>query len=363
MTSTLGQHTDVSAQKIAQDRGASFVATGASQTRAKRIGDRDKTAARLLRAAVERSYDAEVDIDWDEPWLEEKLFYPPHRLTLYGTRIWDKLSPEQRVELGKHEMVRVFSFGILVEGVLSVMLYRNIADGTLVDDSTRYMLTEIGDETRHSIMFSRAVNKIGVEPTLFPPFVTKAVMGVISLLPLGAWSFGWTLLFEEVLDRLQREAVPDEEIQPHLRQVFKIHVLEEARHITFAREELVRSYQAANRVRQGLDRVLIAAATALVAPLTFWPGLYRRAIGMSAFRGFLAVQLGRNYSENVQFMCEPMVRFFHEAGLVRGWLTTRIWRLARALPDDIYEDVVGRPRKERTPSLLGKAVRRLVGAA
>ncbi|ADG96899.1 conserved hypothetical protein [Segniliparus rotundus DSM 44985] len=361
MTSTLEPHVNTGAARAAQAIGTTL-STGASQTRAKRIGDREKTAARLLRSSVERSYDAEVDIDWDEPWLPGKLFYPEHRLTLYGTRIWDQLSPEQRVELGKHEMVRVFAFGILVEGVLSVMLYRNIAAGNLVDDSTRYMLTEIGDETRHSIMFSRAVNKIGVEPALFPPRITKMIMGIVSNMPLGAWSYGWTLLFEEVLDRLQREAVADDTVQPHLRQLFKIHVLEEARHITFAREELVRSYQAAGRVRKGLDRLLVAGATALVAPLTFWPALYRRAFGISAFRGFLAVQLSENYRANAQFICEPMIRFFHEAGMIDGWFTKRIWKLSRALPDDVHEDVFGEPRKESTPSLFGRILRRLVGA-
>lgn len=336
------------------------VAAGASQARAKRIGDREKTAARLLRSAVERSYDAEVDIDWDEPWIDGKYFVPMHRLSLYGTRLWEALSPEKRLELSRQEMASLFSFGIFAEAALSSILFRCVATGELANDTTRYMLTEIGDESRHSTMFSRAINKLGVEPLLLPRWFTQAFMALVNIVPTGAAIYGWTLLIEEILDRFQREATLSEDLQPHLRQLMKIHVLEEARHITFAREELVRSYQSAGRFSKALQRVLIALVGVVILPLLFHPAAYRRALGISPLRGLLVAQMNPNYRTNVRFACEPMLRYFHEAGLVQGKATLALWKVTRALPDDIYEEAFGAPRPQKTPSFLGRAVRKLL---
>ena len=52
--------------------------------------------------------------------------------------------------------------------------------------------------------------------------------------------FAGTLFVEEVLDQLQREAMRDDERPAATRMVNKIHVTEEARHVRYAREELLR---------------------------------------------------------------------------------------------------------------------------
>lgn len=96
--------------------------------RRKTVGDRNRTAQRLLRSTAERSYDGEVDIDWDAPLDPEKQWIPEHRQSLYGTGLWDKLTQEQRDELGKHELVSVLSFGIYAEAGLSTMLLRMLTD-------------------------------------------------------------------------------------------------------------------------------------------------------------------------------------------------------------------------------------------
>ena len=71
-----------------------------------------RLADRLLRSTAARSYDPELDIDWSAPPQEGKVFLPEHRSTLYGTTMWQRLSPDQRRELGKHEAASVAAFGI-----------------------------------------------------------------------------------------------------------------------------------------------------------------------------------------------------------------------------------------------------------
>ena len=51
---------------------------------------------------------------------------------------------------------------------------------------------------------------------------------------------GAALVGEEIFDALQRQILDDPELQPIVRRLMRIHVTEEARHIQFAREGLLR---------------------------------------------------------------------------------------------------------------------------
>lgn len=299
----------------------------------RRPADIQKSAGRLLRSSAEKSYDAEVDIDWDSPWAPDKTWLPEHRTSLYGTKIWQRLTPAQRVELGKHEIVSILSFGIYAENFLSSALLRTAARGDLTDDKSLYALAEVGDESRHSTMFARLINKTGIAPYKLPiGSLTFAKM--LHFIPLGPSVSGATLLIEEILDRGQREAMNDEQLQPHLRQLMKIHVLEEARHITFARVELVEGMHRRRKVTRAWHRGVLAVIANLSYPILINPRVYR-SIGIHPMRGFIACQFGPHYRENLQFMSEPMIRFFQEAGMLDGKITRWLWRLSRSLPDDL----------------------------
>lgn len=324
---------------VSTGSGLAVTTDGAAQTKRRSVGDRQKTAARLLRSSAEKFYDAEVDIDWDAPVQEGKRWLSEHRVSLYGTKLWDKLTPEQRVELGKHEIVSILSFGILAEAGLSTMLFKTVlTSDNPADDAVRYSLTEIGEETRHSVMFSRAINKAGLKPYLVPKFIRRSITTGAGLIPIGPSAWGGTLLIEEVLDRGQREVMNDPEVQPHLRQLMKIHVLEEARHITYAREELVRSMDKLGPVGKAFHRVLLGVMVNGVFPVLVNPLVYR-SVGINPVRGFLTAFLSDQYVRNAKFISEPMLRFFYDAGMIEGRLTRRLYRLSRALPEDILAEL------------------------
>lgn len=295
--------------------------------------DLQRSAGRLLRSSAEKFYDAEVDIDWDSPWVPGKKWLPEHRTSLYGTKIWHRLTPAQRVELGKHEIVSILSFGMYAENFLSSALLRMAAKGALTDDKSLYSLAEVGDESRHSTMFARLINKTGIAPYKLP-IGSLTFAKILHFVPLGPSVSGATLLIEEILDRGQREAMNDETLQPQLRQLMKIHVLEEARHITFARIELVEGMRRRNRVTRAWHRGVLAVIANFAYPILINPRVYR-SIGVHPLRGFIACQLSPHYTENLQFMSEPMIRFFHESGMLDGTVTRWLWRLSRSLPDDL----------------------------
>src|SRR5215813_8759584 len=118
--------------------------------------DRERTAQRLLTSSADKFYDPDVDIDWSAPPVEGLHYQPEHRISLYGTALWDRMSEQQRVELGRHEVASVASNGIWFEVILMRMLLKEVYANDPTTSHVQYALTEIADECRHSTMFGKA---------------------------------------------------------------------------------------------------------------------------------------------------------------------------------------------------------------
>ena len=223
------------------------------------LADRSQTATRLLRSSASHSYDPEVEIDWDAPLLPDAYFVPERRSSLYGTALWDGLSPEQRRTLTKHEVASIASLGVWFETILMQLLIREYYKQDPTAPHAQYALTEVADECRHSVMFGRMIEKLGC-PVYRVGAFDNGLGKWIAATATGPRMYAAILIAEEILDALQREASTDETVQPLVRMVSRIHVIEEARHVRYAREELARQVRAAGRKRLAYDRVVIARA-------------------------------------------------------------------------------------------------------
>ena len=197
---------------------------------------REEFSDRLLKGSVKKSYEPVVDIDWDAPLDPEKFFLPPRLVSLYNTPMWDEMTRAQQIELSRQELVNTLSAGIWFENMLNQSLLRTILHEDPTSRSTHYKLTELGDETRHMVMFGKAIERIGAKPVRPRRFHRM----IINTLPL-AFQYGsmlWiaALIGEEIFDSLQRQMMDDPELQPIIQRLMRIHVTEEARHIQFARD-------------------------------------------------------------------------------------------------------------------------------
>src|SRR6195952_5749099 len=141
------------------------------------------------------------------------------------------MSDEQRIELTKHEVASVASVGIWFETILNQMLLRSLYDRSMTDAHARFAFTEVADECRHSMMFGRLIETLGC------PDYGPGRLAPPSNPPL---SCAGALYVEEILDALQREAMNDERVQPLVRAVNRVHVIEEARHMRYPRDETAR---------------------------------------------------------------------------------------------------------------------------
>lgn len=289
-----------------------------------------KKAAQLLVASARHSYDPRVDVPWDEPLEEGKWFLPERRISLYGTPLYDSLSPEQKLLLSREELASSLAAGVWTEHVLLHLVSRYAYPRDITSPQVQFALTEVADEVRHMIMFARLVERIGSQ---FYPVSARTQRNGLLLKTFAPVPALWAMLLltEEFFDRFQREQAADETVQPLVRTVARIHVVEEARHISFARTELERFVPTLSRPRLELLRRFLAGVVQTIRHDRYNPLMYQRA-GLDPK---VAVQVGRNNPTgrvNAAYGAERLAPYYRSIGLIGG-RSERVWREAGWLTD------------------------------
>jgi P-aminobenzoate N-oxygenase AurF len=276
----------------------------------------DQIAQRLLRSTAARSYDPELEIDWSAPLREDAWCFLEQRCSLYGTAIWDELTPAQRLELSKHEVASVAGTGIWLELILMRMLTRLAYSGDVTSGRIQYALAEVAEECRHTIMFARMIETLGT-PAYHPGPAIRALGRFFSASANGPAMWAAILLGEEITDRFQREMADDDSIQPLVRMVNRIHIVEEARHIGFAREELRRAVDRTPAALLPAHKYLIARLAYIIARNLVSPDVYK-AIGLDPRAARRAALANPLHHETIRFGGEKITTFLAEQGLVGG---------------------------------------------
>lgn len=275
---------------------------------------REKVADRLLKSSAAKFYDPEVDIDWAAPLPDDKRFQIERRCSLYGTELWDRLTPEQRRELGKHELASIASNGIFFELLLMRMLLKEIYFADPTTRHVQYALTEIADECRHSVMFARYVERTGA-PAYGPIPIVHRLGRLLPVIGYGPALYGSILVAEEILDRLQRESMADESVQPLVRMVNRIHVLEEARHVTFAREQLTRLVPKLSRAELWYQRWLLAVVSFAITRTLINPRVYA-TVGLDPAHARRVALANPNFQQTLRWAGTRIMAFLSDAGMV-----------------------------------------------
>jgi len=302
--------------------------TATGTTRPLTLPEREHTAARLLQASEKHSFDPIVDVDWDAPLAEDMPFAPLHRSSLYGTAMWNGMSAGQRIELTKHEVASIASVGIWFESVLMQMLIRHTYDRDPTSGHVQYALTEIADECRHSVMFARMIEKLGC-PAYGPGRTAHALGRFFKATSTGPLTFGATLYVEALLDTLQREAMDDPAVQPLVRTVSKIHVVEESRHIRYASEELARQCERLSAPARACMKIALAVSATLATANLIHPRVYA-AVGLDPATARREAARNPHWRATKAWMARKVVAEFDRIGLIDG-PARAVWSRARLL--------------------------------
>ena len=289
----------------------------------------DPVSERLLQSTARHSYDPVVDIDWEAPLVDGLWFMQPERMSLYGTPMWDTLSEEQRIELSRHEVASISSVGLWFELILMQMMVRDLYDEDPRSARMHYALTEIGDECRHSLMFGKAIDRCGA-PAYGPTPRLHRLGRLMKTVGYGVSGYASILVAEEILDRWQREVMGDDRVQPLVRMVSRIHVLEEARHMTFARDQIERMLPRLNRATIAWHQAMLAQTAFLVARGLVNPAIYE-AVGLDPVAARRAALANPRYQETMAWMGERVTGYLDGLGLIPRH-QRRLWRRSLLMP-------------------------------
>ncbi|SOD71443.1 para-aminobenzoate N-oxygenase AurF [Jatrophihabitans sp. GAS493] len=274
----------------------------------------EDVARRLLASAATLSYDPATEVDWDEP-LDPSLYgLNPEWSTLYGTALWDEMSEEQRITLTRHEVSSIMSTGIWFEMILQQMVLR---DQYAKEHSTaefRFALTEIADECRHSIMFSRACEKMDANG-YFPNRLSVEAGRIFAGTATGEISYAGILVAEEVLDVMQRDWMRGENVLPLVRTTSKIHVVEESRHMKFARQEIRERMDGVGAGRRYRSGVVIAVAANIIVSNMVNKRVYAAA-GLDTKRALAEAKSNPHRKAMMRSSCVHLMEFLSESGLL-----------------------------------------------
>lgn len=290
----------------------------------------DPVSDRLLRSTAKQSYDPDVDIDWSAPPKPDTFWMQPERMSLYGTPMWESLSREQRITLSQHEVASIASVGLWFELILMEMLIRDAYRSDPRAARTHYVLTEVAEECRHTIMFGRAIGSFGV-PAYGPRPHLRQLARVYPTIARGAAAYASILIGEEPVDRWQRDAMKDERLQPLMRMVSRIHVLEEARHVTFARTELEKELKRISRAERLVAQTLTAQGAFIMMRSLVHPQVYA-SVGLDPHQARKVALGNEHYRGTIAWMGEKVMPYLAEQGMVGGGHNRRTWQASFLLP-------------------------------
>jgi hypothetical protein len=200
--------------------------------------------ARLSRQSVEKHFDAYGDVSWDEPAYRidpaDFRWEIPADTGLGATEWYRSQPPDLRARIGLHGIAANMKAGLQFESILKRGLLEyafGLPDGS---PEFRYVYHEVIEEAQHSLMFQEFVNRTGLAvPGLTWDLKLGARRAMRMARTFPALFFVFVLGGEDPIDHVQRTALRSgRELHPLLERIMRIHVTEEARHLSFARQYL-----------------------------------------------------------------------------------------------------------------------------
>ncbi|MCX4768239.1 diiron oxygenase [Streptomyces sp. NBC_01285] len=271
-------------------------------------------ARRLLGSAAKLSYDPATEVDWNTPLNTDHHGASPEWSTLYGTAYWQELTEAQRKALTRQEAASVAGTGIWFEMILQQMVLRDMYAKDPTDPRFQWALTEVADECRHSIMFARGAAKLGA-PAYRPHRAVVELGRAFKTLAFGEAAYAAILVAEEVLDVMQRDWMRDERVAPFVRTINNIHVVEESRHMKFARDETRRRLRDAGPVRRHINSLVVAIASYYIVTSMVNRDVYANA-GLDGERARAEAGTNEHHKSLMRSSCSGLMEFLASARLL-----------------------------------------------
>ncbi len=278
---------------------------------------------RIIESAHRKSFDPYKQIDWSVPFDCSRFYVPEDLVTLYGTQLWERMSHEERVRLSMHEAASTLATGIWFENLLSFKLMDYLTNVSPHDPHFYWMQIEVADECRHSMMFAEVIKRTGV-PWYRPRFAGAMAFFTKHLMPKVSMMMS-TLVAEAVTDYLNRRIAQDPQCHPAMRELSRIHIIEEARHLGYAREWLKSNWPRLTAVQRAFARRDALISTRIMCSILVHPDVYRNC-GLPDLARKIAAANPCAKKTILEASAE-VARFLSELGVITERLAPK-WRAA-----------------------------------
>lgn len=176
-------------------------------------------------------------IHWDRLSTEE-YWLPPEAISLHGVPEFMALPEAERMRLSHYEFLGFIEAGLWLEGMFMERIARSMRQDARHRGALKYRLHELREEAGHSLMFLELMERSG----LSLPYRRHSRLRLANLFgrhaPLESLGF-WmaTVIGEDIPDRLNRYIRHNsQQVCPVIVEVSTLHLIDEARHVTYARE-------------------------------------------------------------------------------------------------------------------------------
>lgn len=222
-----------------------------------------------------RSADPFLDIDWADVELasSEAGLGLAAGDPLAATEWYRSLPDSERAVVGLARITTSLTTAAQFENILQRGLLHRALYMSLNEPEHRYIHHEVIEESQHTLMFAELVRRAGADPRGMPRSLRRLAEWLIPVLARlsPVVFFSMVLAGEEPLDMIQRRALRDEDLHPLVAEVMRIHVSEEARHISYARAAIRDEAPSLNRLRRHTVALGTPIALAIMARLMLRP--------------------------------------------------------------------------------------------
>lgn len=193
-----------------------------------------KIGEKLIEISKAKPLFPETFIDWSDKITNDTKFMPEYMISLQGHKLWDKLTQEQKTELGRLEMVQVMYSYAWSETLACLFLNRHLI--TLSPESVeyRFIIREIIEEFRHQEMFGMAIRKLDRTP-IKANFIQSLIARITVKYMPSPLVFFSVLSVELMADCYAKHIRQDPKIYSILRKSSALHHIEEGRHIFYTK--------------------------------------------------------------------------------------------------------------------------------
>ena len=279
---------------------------------------------RLISISKKKPLLPESFVPWDVPVLQSESFLPDELISLHGLPEFDQLTPYQKREVSRHELVQVMYSYAWSESLLCLFLNRYILSLKTRQVEYRFLIRELIEEFRHQEMFAQAIEKL--EGTALTPGRLQKIIAkfTVSMLPHDI-TFMCCLAIEMLADRYGDIVRKSPNIYPVVKKLLDLHGIEEARHILYTKLMLEKYTSKAGFVKRTMYSYTILLNIYFFRSFYVKEQIYQWS-GIQNSRSIYK-KASRNYKKNFGHSClEDIIGFVTE---IKGfnWATRWAWRV------------------------------------